>query len=227
MRNGLMRCGALGLLVLMMGCASGTEDVPLQVEIAKQTRAAIQARREGPAKLPPVTRAQLDALDAPALEVRLERQDLAAYLFVSGERNEGARGQVQVWRTGDNASITLRNGVLVATRGIGNDILSSTVQVSGSLPGPSQGGTHVQLIRAGDLEERRLAMACELIDRGPASIEIVQRRHATRHLQQKCQASTGEVTNDFWVDNRAGVVWQSRQWAGPEIGYLRVRLLRK
>ncbi|MCE8510021.1 YjbF family lipoprotein [Ruegeria pomeroyi] len=222
-RKGLI----LGLLAVLTGCASGTEEAPLQVEIAKNARDIIKARRAGPAELPPVTRAELDALTAPALEARVERLDMAAYLYVSAERDEGAAGHVQVWRTGDNVSLTMRNGVLVATRGIGGDILSSAVQVSGSLPGPSEGGPQVQMIRTGDIEERRMTLACELAERGPAQIEIVGRRHATRLVEQHCVGDTGEITNSYWIDTGAGVVWQSRQWAGPEIGYMRFRLLRK
>lgn len=222
-RKGLI----LGLLAVLTGCASGTEEAPLQVEIAKNTRDIIKARRAGPAKLPPVTRAELDALTGPALEARVERLDAAAYLYVSAERDEGAGGHVRVWRTGDNVSLTMRNGVLIATRGVGGDILSSSVQVSGSLPGPSEGGPHVQMLRTGDIEERRMVLACDLTDRGPAQIEIVGRRHSTRLIEQYCVGDTGEITNFYWIDKSAGVVWQSRQWAGPEIGYMRFRLLRK
>ena len=35
----------------------------------------------------------------------------------------------------------------------------------------------------------------------------------------------GVVVNDYWVDPGGGLVWQSRQWGGPAMGYLRTRRL--
>jgi len=68
-------------------------------------------------------------------------------------------------------------------------------------------------------------MACSLQDLGPAPVEIVEVTYATRHLQERCEAAGSVVVNDYWVDSRSGRVWQSRQWAGPTIGYLRLRQL--
>lgn len=217
---------SLALAVLLAACSSGTEEAPLQVQVFSNTRDLIR-QRISPAEtgLPPVTRAQLDALDGPALEVTLETRGAAAYLYVNAERDEGAAGQVTVWRTGDNSTLALRNGVLVATRGLGGDILSSEIRVSGGQPGPSGGGAHVMLIRGGDEEALRLVLVCDLEDLGAETVEIVERRYPTRHLRQSCSGSGGEVVNDYWVEERAGVVRQSRQWAGPHLGYLRLRQL--
>ncbi|PJE30006.1 hypothetical protein CVM52_26195, partial [Pseudooceanicola lipolyticus] len=92
--------------------------------------------------------------------------------------------------------------------------------------GPAGGGERVMFIRTGDLEERRLGLACALQDLGPATITIVEQAQATRHLQERCTTPDGgEIVNDYWTDARQGLVWQSRQWAGPHIGYLRIRRL--
>jgi hypothetical protein len=73
-----------------------------------------------------------------------------------------------------------------------------------------------------------LHMACSLQDLGPQAVEIVEVTHQTRHLQERCEGSGGVVVNDYWVDSRPGQarVWQSRQWAGPETGYVQIRQLR-
>ncbi|WP_245706623.1 YjbF family lipoprotein [Ruegeria marina] len=221
----MKRLASFGLLLLLAACSSGTEEAPLQVQVLNNTAGLIRQRLGPPdAGLPPVTRAQLDALEGAALEVTVEARDAAAYLYVNAERDDGAAGQVTVWRTGDNSTIALRNGVLVATRGLGGDVLSSEVRVGGG-PGPSGGGAHVMLIRGGDEEAQRMALVCELADLGTETIEIVERRYPTRHLQQTCSGSGGEAINDYWVDERAGLVRQSRQWAGPYLGYLRLRQL--
>jgi hypothetical protein len=77
-------------------------------------------------------------------------------------------------------------------------------------------------------DQTRLSLACSLHDLGPAPIEIVEVAHPTRHLQERCEGGGGTVVNDYWVDSRPGrnQVWQSRQWAGPETGYVQIRQLR-
>ena len=50
--------------------------------------------------------------------------------------------------------------------------------------------------------------------------------HPTTHMRETCvTADGGRITNDYWVDTRAGLVWQSQQWAGPHVGYVKMRRL--
>ena len=55
-------------------------------------------------------------------------------------------------------------------------------------------------------------------------LEIYEKYYNTRHLQERCEGPGQTVViNDYWVDSRSQKVWKSRQWAGPETGYLRIR----
>lgn len=223
------------VLALFLAACSGGEVVPtLELEVIEAGRQAIAAKT-GP-KVPPtvVTRALLDTLDVPILEVTRERHDLRAYLDVSARRRDRHPGAITVWRTQDNVTLALRNGVLIGTQGLGADILSATVQVAGTTPGPSGGGDKTLVIRALDNKAVPLTLACDVIDLGGETLDIIGHRHATRHLRETCKGGVvaghsgraGTVVNEYWVDSRRGVIWQSRQWAGPDIGYLRLRRLR-
>lgn len=221
MRNPLTICGLLGLLALA-GCSSGNKQASLEEDLF---RTAVAGRRAPAPAAPNLTRADLDKITGPLLETTVERRDQTGLLYISAEAQDATPGRVLLWRSGDNATLTLRNGVLVGTHGLGGDIISARVQVSGSGPGPSASGPHVLHIRSRDNRAVRLALACDLVDLGPETIEIVEIRHATRHLQQRCEGAGGSVVNDYWIDHGAGLIWQSRQWAGPHIGYLRLRRL--
>ena len=86
---------------------------------------------------PPVTRALLDTLEGSYLEVTLERRDQLAYLQILSERRDDTPGRITVWRTDDNITQAMRNGVLINTRGLCGVLLSSTVIVSARMASAS------------------------------------------------------------------------------------------
>jgi hypothetical protein len=226
LRGGLTLIATLGLLA---GCSGGSDTTSAQVQLFQAGQEALskrRAKRETPAR-PALTRAVLDTVDVPVLEVTIEQRDLSAFLFASDQRRDDLPGQVTIWRTEDDVSLAMRNDVLIATRGLGGDLLSADAPVRSGQPGPARQGERALHFHARDTKDLRLTLACDLVDLGPTTITIVERAHATRHLQERCTGGGGAVTNDYWVDSRAGLVWQSRQWAGPENGYLSIRRLTK
>lgn len=233
MRRDLKFLCSGAILLTLAACSGGDEVASLELSLVKATGAVIAARTAPKVTRPPLTRAALNTLDGSFLEVTLERRDQLAYLYVSAQRRDARPGRITVWRTEDNITLTMRGGVLIATRGLGGDILSSNVQLAGDAPGPARGGEKILDIRALDNKAVRLALTCDLADLGPETIVIVEQRHATRRLRETCRGgiaadgtgTPGRVVNDYWVDTGAGLIWQSRQWAGPETGYLRLRRL--
>ncbi len=213
-------------LLVLAGCGGGTEKAPLELELIREGQQAIAARKGAEvAGKTPVTRAQLNATIRNLSDLRLERTGQFAILFRSATRRDDHPGEVEVWRSLDGVSFSTRNGVLIATRGQVGNLLSSSVQVAGSRPGPASGGEHVQMIRSLDDRQVRLSLVCDLVDLGPATIEIIERKHRTRHIQQRCVGGGGEVINEYWIETGRDIVWQSRQWAGPHIGYIQLRRL--
>ena len=219
---------ALASLVLLAGCSAGPEAPPLYGQILAGARAGV-ATRAARGSAPTYSRAQLDQIEGSFIEVRRERSAQRAYLYAAVRRRDATPGRITVWRTGDNVTLATRNGVLIATRGLGGDMLSSSVPVRGTAAGPGGSGRKVHMIRARDNKAVPVQLSCSLADLGPETIEIVSRRHSTRHLQERCTATGdsggGQVVNDYWIAPDRRLVWQSRQWAGPEIGYLQMRRL--
>lgn len=220
----------LGLIagILMTGCSRGNDVAPLELQVAKVLRGVIAGKFAGKsADRPPLTRATLNGLPGSFLEVILERSGQLAYLYVSAERRDSQPGKITVWRTEDNVSVVMRNGVLIGMQGLGGAMVSSSAMVRGNQPGPAHSGERIQFFRNLDNKKTRVVMACDVVDLGAETIVIVERNHATRHVQERCKGSGGTVVNDYWIDSRAGLVWRSRQWAGPNVGYLVIRRLTK
>jgi Group 4 capsule polysaccharide lipoprotein gfcB, YjbF len=217
---------ALGSALVLMGCASGNEAPPLQVEVYRSVQKSNAARRSAKQLTPQgMSRAEINAHSHLTItEVLIEDRNVIGYVTLEETRRDNYPGRIEIWRTSDDISMTLRNGMLIATRGFGGDILSSTVQTAQSRPGPAQGDLMHQ-VRALDDREVTLAFGCDVVDLGIETIEVLEYKYSTRHVQQHCVASSGQVINDYWIDTNGSMIWQSRQWAGPIIGYLRFRRL--
>ena len=223
----------LALLALaatvLSGCAGGeTGTVPIYRQIFDATAGSIQKNRARKAAPPPLTRAALAQVTDPYVEVTLERSGITAYLFQSTRRHDEFPGEIVQWRTEDEVTVTTRAGMVIATRGLGGDLMSASAPAAAGRVGPVSGGERLMDVRTGALELAQLTLACELEDRGPATVEIVELRHSTRHLVERCAVSGGgRIENEYWVDQGAGIIWQSVQWAGPHVGYLTLRRLTK
>lgn len=216
-----------GLLALVTACAKGPEDTPLELEIGKVVRDQIKNRwnRAEAPKPPVLTRALLDTIQDPHVEVVIEDADLRDYVTLQLAREDDLPGQLEVWRTVDNITFSFRDGMLVATRGLRGTMLSAQVAADGQgAMGPASGGQRRYKFRGDDEGSFQITLACELHELGTKTLEIVERFYSVRHVQEECTGPQGgQITNDYWIDSRSGRLWQSRQWAGPSIGYIRFR----
>jgi hypothetical protein len=212
----------LALVAGLAACQGGVDAPSLQLQVIDAVRETVAERTAPKPERPPLTRAVLDTLDGAFLEATREREDLNAFLYVSATPRDSAPGDLIVWRTETEETVTLRGGVLIATRALGGDLLSTELQLAPGGVGPAS-GARVMHVRTGDNKQARLSLACEVSDLGPETIEIIGARHATRHLRKRCEGAGGTVVNDYWIEPARGLMRQSRQWAGPHIGYLRLR----
>lgn len=221
----------LGTLIaaisVLAACTGGPREAELEVEILQTVRDQIRLRLKGKPEQPVVTRALLDSLGHTYIEVTIEDSGLLAYLQPQLVKQDSTPGRLTLWRTEDAVTLALREGVLTATRGLRNDMLSSSALVSGAgrAMGPSGTGARRYEFAALDNRSQVFTLTCNVSDLGPETLEIVELTFETRHLQERCEGASGLVINDYWVDSRSGQLWQSRQWAGPNTGYIRIRQL--
>ncbi|MFL4469155.1 YjbF family lipoprotein [Tateyamaria armeniaca] len=179
--------------------------------------------------MPALTPQFLAGLKTPTLEVTLERTGTVAILSLYSDRLDPELGELRTWRSADGSQLVFREGVLIATRGLGNDIGStqatSMIKLL-TLRTPSA-GLHQIYVVTGENGTERVDLACDMTVVGPETLEIVQRLIKTLRLRAECAAGSNAVTYNFWVDPEDSTVWQSRQWAGPSLGYMKTRLLKK
>ncbi|GGX38771.1 hypothetical protein GCM10007385_02040 [Tateyamaria omphalii] len=220
---------ALGTAMLVAGCSGGTDTQTDQATKFKSLYDAFRASRTAPAELPTLTPALIDSLTVPSLEVTIENRDATAFLIPFSERQDSGPGLVRTWRSANDAQVTLRKGVIAATRGIGFDIgsVDADPAVQAIQKRTPISGDHTLYIKNGNNGIDEISLQCEMRKVADETLEIVGKSFPVVHLQENCTGWKGVVAFDYWVDRRDSTVWQTRQWSGPDLGYIRTRLLKK
>lgn len=231
MTRPLVRILALASLALITACSSGNETATGQGQAIKE---AIKAgnfgkRNKQPPAVPVLTRALLDKITVSSLEASVENTNSTAFMIPTAARTNSGAGKVVVWKSVGTENVILRNGVLIGTKGLGNDLGSADVNptLRGLQTRSTTTGQKTFYIRRDDNSIEQIRLQCEMTNLGRKNIVIVERSYATTHMREICSNPTGSITNDFWLSGSDGTVRKSRQWAGPNLGYLSFRLLKK
>jgi len=220
---------ALGATLLIAGCSGGTDTQNSQAAQLRSALDTFRASRQTPPPPPTLTPELLDSLTVASLEVTVENRDVTAFLVPFSDRTDSGPGQLRTWRTGGDSQIVLRDGVIAATRGVGHDIgsVNADVAVRAIQQRRPISGPHTLYVKTGDNEVREIDLQCEMRKVKDENLVIVGRSFPVVHLQENCTGGGGVVAYDYWVDRRDSTVWQTRQWGGPDLGYVRTRLLKK
>ena len=206
-RSVVALCAVLGLAA----CATGGDEAgPVTLRELITARVAGLGQPAPEFRMP--SRAALAARTEPLLYVAIPEIEAQATLSPVA-RNAGT----VTWMTLDEVTVSTRDGLIVATRGLGHDLMSADLsQVRAALP---EGGraTRVHYRLEGENRTEALRFACTIRPEGREMLDIAGRRVATRRVSERCEGPSGSFTNRYWIDG-AGRVAQSRQWLLPEIG---------
>lgn len=120
-------------------------------------------------------------------------------------RNQG----VETWQTGDNVTVSMRNGVIVATRGLGFDVMGADVQPTLAALSSQKSGQYPLA--------RRYLTADNKADVVTATCTMG--RSGAGGYVESCTSRDGTFKNEYWLDG-AGRIVRSKQWIGPDVQYL-------
>ena len=163
----------------------------------------------------------LIAAGAPQMALNIPDLGLNTMMLLAGSRDGVAR-----WRSGDNVQIIARDGLIIATRGFGFDIMSTDAEGAADLILSGRGGRITRIHRMLDGEDRTAIRSwiCDILPLGPEEVRLAdQSRFSTRKVEETCHGPRGGFSNLYWVHD--GALVQSRQFLGPETGYLRLQFL--
>ncbi|WP_162561669.1 YjbF family lipoprotein [Yoonia vestfoldensis] len=201
---GLMSCGPLAQGGI------GTQLV---------TAASTLAGRTPVAPPPPQVATDEQIAANPGQFVRVNFRDLGRWdtLVVAG--TNGAR---VTWIGSANLSVTMENGIVVATRGLPRDLMGAdTVQTWAAIR--AGGGTaerrHDFLDNLDQISPR--VLQCSIASMGPDPFERREQTYNTTRFEEKCVSEQLQFTNIYWV-NRQGQIIRSLQAVSPDAGYLQI-----
>ncbi len=209
---------ALGLA----GCTAGplSEGKPL-ARLSETVSGIATAATAAPAPAPAaaaagggLTRDLIEA--APTNLLRVSLISLSSTDLLTEVGNNAGR---TTWMSRDGASFTFQNGLLIASRGIGSDLMGANVSgADGSL---ARGGSHTRVhdYLTGLDQIEQLTFQCQTIVTDTETITIFERDYVTSVIEETCVSGDLSFKNTYWRD-RSGTIWQARQWISAQIGYL-------
>lgn len=167
----------------------------------------------------------LASSEEPVVVTAKEGDAATASALVRIEQN----GAYDTYATGQRQTMTLRGGMLTATRGLGNDLMSADIDAVQALVRARKDGGAPRRMRYLDGENRTFEFRFDCAVQVGA-VQTVPRatggeQRLTR-ITERCTSPSRSITNTYMVD-ATGHVMASSQWAGPLNGNLSITQIRK
>ena len=128
----------------------------------------------------------------------------------------GGSNGVETWSSTAYQTISLRDGMMVATRGFGSDLMSSVLPSTATIAAAHGTTSRRYSYLDGADKLQSFDFTCQLAPAPPESIEVVAKLYATRKVTEACSGSQGSFTNEYWFDHGTNLR-QSKQFIAPKL----------
>ncbi|WP_208350697.1 YjbF family lipoprotein [Pseudaestuariivita rosea] len=216
-------------LVFATGCSGGTgvETSPL-LGLTTTLREAVRQSMSGPTNpgfdpATSVTAVQAANYPGRTWVAHLEERQAWGTLALLGQNRD-----VLTYLTEDAISISLRRGVLVATRGLGDDVLVANPNPTLRALNNRGQSTYTRRVTFLDGTSQRVTVQlnCTMRRVGQERITIAQTTRGSDRYSETCAAENRTIQNTFWTANGNTVLLKTRQWVSEDVGYLDTYLMK-
>lgn len=161
-----------------------------------------------------LTRAEIEEENGELLLVGIIDRGAAAFVSLTSE-NAGRT----TWFSPDGLSVVFQNGMLIGTRGLGDDLMGLEASRSRNLlrSGGNSTRTYYWMTGLGQVEPHQFS--CEISLGAAERIEIIERFYQTTRVDETCTGEDFSFRNIYWLD-ATGTIWQSSQLVSPGVGFL-------
>lgn len=222
--------------LVLAGC--GTDDPdnvnPIYDELRK-VAAPVIARSTGrgevagtqPAPAAPLTAEQmaaraLAANPAPLILAGLETAGTAQVMAMVGQN-----GNMRTYMTPNQQALIIRSGILTGTKGLGHDLSVAETEGTAALIRGRRSGQAQRTMRylGGDWTERPLPLDCTVVIGGGKSFTFAGTSWNATQVTETCKGGGVKIQNSYLV-TASGQIPVSRQWIGPDLGYVTIQTIR-
>lgn len=164
-----------------------------------------------------LTRSLLDSVNGPMMLTEFETKQVSITM-----RPRSKNRSVTTWYSKDWVSLSFDNGVLIETRGLGDDLMSSDVSGTLRMLSGQMGDRYYERFETyldGEYQSQFRSFRCQRTGSRREVIEIFERTQATTRTEETCYSPDLEYTNIYWRGSD-GIMWKSQQWVSPSIKYL-------
>lgn len=202
----------LGALSLLASCGNAPDARDSQNTLAagKQLTGLVSSKLNG-------NSATLDPAAVATLRNTLEKDGQPIYsvsvadlTYANLMAPYGQNGNVQTWASMSYETVSLRDGILVATRGFGPDLMSSVAPDLAQVRNASGNFHRIYYYLDGADQTQSYGMDCQFVPSGAADVTVLGKVYATRSVIETCSGSGYDIKNVYWFDS-SGKLRQSDQ----------------
>lgn len=226
MRASLIITLVTGLVasIALSACSSENPKVKLSGgKTAAVLKAVFKRKPKTPATDPSagLSRESLKGITSPLMFAHLEKPSAYASLSQIADSQN-----VKTFQTVDNISLSMREGVVLASRGLAGDLMSADVTGTVNAVKTARGNHYSRTMRWLDGEDQTVTQefTCSMRKAGAEKVVILGAGFLTVHLKEKCESGSSTFENNYWRASDSSLVWQSHQWLGPRNGYIDLQL---
>lgn len=183
----------------LSGCGSD-KDATAGARLIKSTATQLitSRKKRAAAAVPvqPITREALNQFHSPMMQIELPATGLTSFIVPFGQN-----GDVDTWSSVDDQTISFRQGIMIATRGFGPDIMESTGPSVNQIASGAGNYARSYYYLDGADKTQRFDYQCSLANMGADTITVVDQQHSTRHITESCTGKQGDFVNEYWFEN--------------------------
>jgi hypothetical protein len=162
-------------------------------------------------------RAALEQAGQPVYSVKVDKMRYNGYMAPYG-----SNGPIQTWASTSYETVSLKDGILVATRGFGPDIMSSITPPLGQIRSASGAVHRVYYYLDGADQPQRADFDCTLAASGSETIVVLTKAYATRRVTESCSNADASFENVYWFEG-SGTLRQSVQFVSVQAASMQLQ----
>lgn len=209
----------LALIFTLTSCANTPEEETGEIKTLQLLKQVFDGKKHSKIFVDARTllsREKIDAVNIPILFVEMESGQNGTLLLYPGQ------GIGQTWLGADGATITLDGGILKASRGMGDDLMGSSINVPqwSKIDDTTKPYPRKLSYITGNNKILNLSFECKIKKNNHQElIKVWGIEYSVTEFEENCISDKINLENRYHVDKQ-GIVRKSLQYHSEKVGYL-------